>query len=202
MLPASPVQAAVPVSTPPAPCQQVGPSLSPQRPATLLRLYVFTPAKLLPAKCLNSSFSKHQEINIMHVQCCEDLSPGMRRWGKCSESHTSCRHLFMSWHCCAGQYRCRAEVGPVHVPYFQQKANSVSSDIMSWISATLDSPLEKWVTVKPGNFLACPTWSVVSVFFLYYPLEKYSNFPVPMDASQHTRLSLEVCQRPGPWPHL
>lgn len=77
-LPASPTQAAGPVGPPPAPCQQVGRSLSLQRPATLLKLHVFTPAELLSAKYLNSSFSKHQEINIRHVQHCEDISPGTR----------------------------------------------------------------------------------------------------------------------------
>ena len=74
VLPASPVQAGGPVSSPPVPCQQLGPSLSLQHPATFLKLHVFTPAKLLPAKYLNSSFSKHQEINMRHVQCCGDIS--------------------------------------------------------------------------------------------------------------------------------
>lgn len=61
------LQVAGPVSPPPVPCQQVGPSLSPQHPATFLKLRVFTPTKL-PAKYLNSSFSKHQEINMSHVE--------------------------------------------------------------------------------------------------------------------------------------
>lgn len=151
MLPASPTQAAGPAGPPPAPCQQVGPSLSLQRPATLLKLHVFTPAELLPAKYLNSSFSKHQEINIRHVQRCEDISPGARSAlsptllvGTFSFLHGQAMaaalvHASISlaaasgwwlsplwemplsgkaalcvvpaWQCCAGWYRCRAELG-------------------------------------------------------------------------------------------
>lgn len=73
------LQAAGPVSPLPVPCQQVGPLLSLQRPATFLKLQVFTSAKPLPAKYLNSYFSKHQEINIRHVQRCGDICPSTRR---------------------------------------------------------------------------------------------------------------------------
>lgn len=43
------LQTTGPVSPPPDPCQQAGPSLNLQRPATFLKPRVFTPAKLLPA---------------------------------------------------------------------------------------------------------------------------------------------------------
>lgn len=92
---AYPIQAAGPVSCLPVPCQQVGPSLSLQRPATFLKLCVFTPTKLLPAKYLNSSFSKQLEINMRHMQCCGDTSPSTSLWGGCSKSHITSRCLFI-----------------------------------------------------------------------------------------------------------
>lgn len=203
MLPASPTQAAGPAGPPPAPCQQVGPSLSLQRPATLLKLHVFTPAELLPAKYLNSSFSKHQEINIRHVQCCEDISPGARsalsptllvgtfsflhgqamaaalvhawpwaRAGGCHLSgkcHSQAKLLsVLYWPGSAALRGTGAEqsweLGPAPVLYFQEM-NWDSSDLTPRVSVSLNSPLAKWVAVKLGNLLACPTPSV----FFFFP---------------------------------
>lgn len=72
------------------------------------------------------------------------------------------------------------ELRPAPVLYFQEM-NWDSSDLTPRVSVSLNSPLAKWVAVKLGNLLACPTPSVC-FFSLHCHLIKYKDSPVAMGA--------------------
>lgn len=74
------------------------------------------------------------------------------------------------------------ELGPAPALFFQEM-NWDSSDLTSRVSVSLNGPLAKWVAVKLGNLLACPTPSVLCFFFpLHCHLIKYKDSPVATGA--------------------